>query len=177
MNRVRAAAAVWAAAMAAGCGSRAVVSALPEQRGILPPIDFERPHHFLSMTHPHVDRFAVRDIHPAEGGAPWRWTGRNPTVRLRVSAREGLRIRADFVTAQESFAHTGPLTVRVRLNGCVAAVVKCDAEGEYRVNEEAPLECLERSGEQQLGLELDKAHRAPDGRVLGVILLRMGFTD
>ncbi len=161
----------------AGCGRRAVYHSVPEQRTLLPPWDFEAPPHFIVMSQPNLDRFVLQDIYPPEEGAPWRWTGREPAVRLRVPHRPGLRVGAEFVTAQESFSHTGPLTARLRLNGCMVVEVRCDSEREYRLEAAAPLDCLRRDDEQRLALELSKVHRAPGGRALGVILLRMGFTD
>jgi hypothetical protein len=161
----------------AGCANRGAYHNVPEQRTLLPPWDLDAAPHFLVMSQPNLDRFVLRDIHPAEGGAPWRWTGQKPAVRLRIPLREGFVARADFVTARESFSHTGPLTARLWLNGCVLAEAFCQSEREYRLEKPAPPACLAREGEQHLSLELDKVHREPGGRALGVILLRMGFTD
>lgn len=161
----------------AACGARRAYHGIPEQRTLLPPWDLDAPPHFIAMSQPNVDRFVLTDIHPAEGGAPWRWTGQKPAVRLRVPLRQGLIARADFATAWESFSHTGPLTARLRLNGCALAEVYCPCEREYRLESAAPPECLAREGDQMLSLELDKVHREPGGRKLGVILLRLGFTD
>lgn len=161
----------------AGCASRTTYHNVPEQRTLLPPWDADAPPHFIVMSQPNLDRFVFRDVHPAEGGAPWRWTGQKPAVRLRVPLRQGLIARADFVTARESFSHTGPLSARLRLNGCLLAELYCPSEREYRLEKAAPPECLAREGDQILSLELDKVHREPSGRALGVILLRMGLTD
>src|ERR1041385_1515063 len=78
--------------------------ATPVQRQTL--TDFR----IVNMADEDAGTHFVRDITTLET-ATWRWTGKKPTVRLRMRTGENLRYTIDFAIAEETLLATGPVTV------------------------------------------------------------------
>jgi len=160
-----------------GCTRAPTALPLPEQRKLLVAFDPGGPTHFLAMNHPALDRFVVRDIYARVGGVSWRWSGKRPAVRLRAPLCSGLYAMAEFAVVRDTFEHTGPISVELRVNRQSLGWLHCAGEGTYRIQKSVPRELLVCGGDNVLTLSVDKTYQPPGGQALGVILLRMGFVD
>jgi hypothetical protein len=160
------------AAALAGCSSGWVP--LPRQE---PPVDApEPPDHrfFLHMASPGATRYVVQDIHNAPG--LFRWTGPTPTVRLALPDPGPWLARIEFALPEPTFRQTGPVTVRLQVNGRLLVERRYEKPGEYSLEQQTPPQMLAGGGEAALQAEISPVYRAErDGAQLGCLLKAIGF--
>jgi hypothetical protein len=126
-----------------------------------------------------AEAFFVQDITPgpAEGGA-WRWTGKRPTIKVRLRTTENQKLVADFTIADVTFAKTGPVTVTVFVNGQRLDELRITRPGGQHFEKPVPAAMLKAHEENLIALEIDKTFDDnPDGRKLGFILQALGLTQ
>ena len=129
----------------------------------------------VSMGSSNADPFIVKDIYGGSG-IPWRWTNKEPTVRVGVLSTDPLKFSADFALWQDAFKITGPLTISFLVNGKLLDKIRYTTPGDKHFEKTVPEDWLVGSNEATVGLSIDKLYTAPtDGAKFGVILVRLGL--
>jgi hypothetical protein len=170
---------VLGAMVLTGCVQMPETYAPPVQRQ---PLDQARPYRIsrvVRMGDPDAAMFFVQDITPgkAEGGV-WRWTGKRPTVKVRLRTVENQKLSMDFTIPEVTFAKTGPVTVTFFVNGQQLDQVRYDSPGARRYEKPVPKEWLKANEENLVAAEIDKTFdENPDGSKLGFILTSLGLTQ
>jgi hypothetical protein len=131
--------------------------------------------HFVTMNHPKIDQYIVRDISYALEGGSWRWTGKRPALRLHAPPDQELNFITDFAVPEITMKETGPVSITFFLEGRPLDRVRCDAPGQRRFQKRVPPE-WQLGGIITAEAEIDKVWVSPeDGRELGFVLVRAGF--
>jgi hypothetical protein len=129
----------------------------------------------VSMDSPDVGLLIVKDIYPGSD-IPWRWTLREPTVRVLVLATENIKFSADFTIWDDAFKTTGPLEISFLVNGKVLEKIRYTTPGAKHFEKPVPPDWLTINSEASVALLVDKLYIAPaDQAKFGVILSRLGL--
>jgi hypothetical protein len=119
----------------------------------------------------------VQDITSLET-ATWRWTGKRPTVRVRIRFAESLRYTIDFAIAETTLLATGPVTVSFLVNDRVLDHARYTRAGNQHFEKPVPAGWVTAGQDVTVGAEVDKVWTPPEGGTkLGMILMRMGLTQ
>ena len=158
-----------------GCGNFPEPYAPPAQRPF-----FEAPTEtvrILNMADADAERHFVRDIAAALQGNTWRWTGKRPTIRLRLASNQKLTYSIDFAIAGSTFEQTGPVTLSFFVNDHLLDRVRYPTPGRRRFQKPVPAEWLEPDENVTLAAEIDKLWTPPPpgGTRLGFILVSLGL--
>jgi hypothetical protein len=116
-----------------------------------------------------------KDIY--DGDAPsWRWTNREPTLKLLLTTTKDLRFSSDFAIWNDGFLVTGPLEISFLVNGRPLDTVRYTTSGAKHFEKPVSPNWLSIDSETLIAMSVDKLYVAPrDGTHFGVILVRMGF--
>lgn len=146
----------------------------PEQR---PPITSPGPDAMMaSMAGPDADSYIVKDIYGPFGNAPWRWSKREPTVKVLVVSNENLNFSTDFAIWDDGFKSTGPLEISFFVNGKLLDKVRYTTPGGKHFEKPVPSGWLALNTEATVALSVDKLYTSPrDKAQFGVILARIGL--
>ena len=106
--------------------------------------------------------------------ANWRWTGKNPTIRLEAPPNLQRAYRIEFAIPEQDLRVTGPVTLTFVVNGHVLDRKQYTAAGAYVFEEQVPPEWI-ATGEATLGAEIDKVMPAPSGPPLGFLIVSIGL--
>src|ERR1700693_913865 len=82
------------------------------------PLDDFRPYRMsaiVNMSDDDAKTHFVQDVTSIQI-ATWRWTGKRPTLRVRMRSAENLRYTIDFAIPEATLLATGPLTVSFLVN-------------------------------------------------------------
>ena len=124
---------------------------------------------------PAADPFIVKDIY-GSSNISWRWTRKDPTVRVAVLSADSMRFSTDFALWNDSFKITGPLTISFLVNGNLLDKIRYTSPGEKHFEKPVPPDWLAGQNEATVALSVDKLYTAPDsGNKFGVILVRLGL--
>ncbi|MCU1338718.1 MAG: hypothetical protein JWO19_4299 [Bryobacterales bacterium] len=119
----------------------------------------------------------VQDITSLEA-ATWRWTGKRPTVRVRMRSAENIRYTIDFAIAEATLLATGPVTVTFLVNDRVLDHARYRRAGNQHFEKPIPAGWVIAGEDVTVGAEVDKLWVSPDdGPKLGMILVRIGLTQ
>ncbi|HUS06555.1 MAG TPA: hypothetical protein VMZ52_09680 [Bryobacteraceae bacterium] len=163
------------ALLLAGCGGPAVWYAIPEQRPSPAADVAPLPKAFLQMADENAPAQFVRDIR-TQGGATWRWTGKEPALRLSTPGTHPWKFVADLGISDVTFQQTGPVTIRVTVNGRLLDVFHFDTPGSRHIEKAVPAGWLSATSDNILTLAIDKEWVSPDdGARLGFTLQSAGF--
>jgi hypothetical protein len=131
--------------------------------------------HIVDLSVGDVSRVASDILAPVGG---WSWTGKRPTVKVRLRGSKNVRYIADFTVADATFKTTGPVSIIFLVNDHPLETVRYTKPGPQRFEKAVPAEWLEPMIETMVAAEIDKVWTAPDdGEKLGFILTRMGLTE
>ncbi len=165
------------AVLVSSCQNMPEPYAPPVQRQ---PFEEGRPHRMqrmVNMSDGDWSAHLVQDIQPGDP-APWKWTGRKPTVKVVVRTNQGLRYSIDFSIAEATLKDTGPVTLTFLVNGHALDSILYKTAGDYHYEKAVPAEWVEPMKDTLLAVEIDKVWVAPaDGAKLGFILTRIGLTQ
>jgi hypothetical protein len=129
----------------------------------------------LQMSDPQTDAYIVQDLPKGETG-PWRWTGLRPTVRFYLTSVENYRARIEYTIAEVTFKTTGPVTLRILINGHLLEAKPHRQHGTFVFDKPVPPAMLKTSADNELAIEVDKPFVAEhDGAKLGFILSAIGI--
>jgi len=113
----------------------------------------------------------------------WRWTGKRPTVRVRMRSAENrsvenIKFTIDFSIAGVMLRNTGPLTVSFLVNDVVLDRVRYERDGVQHFEKAVPPGLVTAGQDTTVGAEIDKTWVPPEGGPqLGIILMRIGLTQ
>jgi hypothetical protein len=148
----------------------------PEQRQPLQGFNPGPDAMMVSMEGFEADPLIIRDIYGNSPGIPWRWTRKEPAVRVPLLSTEGLRYSIDFTLWDESFKVTGPVEISFLVNDKLLDKVRYTTPGNKHFEKPVPADWLATNTEATVGMSLDKVYTAPhDGAKFGVILTRLGL--
>lgn len=106
--------------------------------------------------------------------ANWRWTGKNPSIRLNTPPNLHRAFRIEFVIPEQGFRVTGPVTLTFLVNGHVLDRKRYAAAGTYVFEKDVPSEWI-ATGDVTLGAEIDKVLPAPSGPPYGFLMVAIGL--
>jgi len=131
----------------------------------------------VSMSDENAKEHFVQDITSLEAST-WRWTGKRPTVRVRMRSGEHLRYIIDFALVEATLQVTGPVTISFLVNNRVLDRARYDRAGPQHFEKPVPAGWVTAGQDVTVGAEIDKLWVSPDnGAKLGIILVRMGLTQ
>jgi len=159
------------------CGRLPETYAPPAQRAALIEAPRNGPGFFLSMDDPQADLYLVSDV-ADHGPGTWRWAYAHPVLRFWVPDVPRLKFLMDFAVPERTFRETGPVTLRIRINGHAFDSPRFDSPGELHYSREVPAEVLLPNRLNLVAIDPDPVWVSKaDGGKLGFILSRAGFTD
>ena len=129
----------------------------------------------IEMSDPEAPLHFVSDIESELHADNWRWTLKRPTINIGIPDVNHLKCSADFSLWEGAFKQTGPVTVSFAVNGRTLAQVRYATAGLKHFEKPVPSDWLHTPGDSSVSAEIDKTFAANDGRILGFILVRMGF--
>jgi hypothetical protein len=144
------------------------------------PLEDFRPYRMsaiVDMSDADAKTHLVQDI--ATAGAPtWRWTGKRPTVRVRMRSADNLRYTIDFALAEDGFRVTGPVTVSFLVNDQILDRARYSRPGAQHFEKAVPAGWVTAGQDVTVAAEVDELLTSPDdGAKLGIILSRIGLTQ
>ncbi len=129
----------------------------------------------VEMNDPDAAQHIVKDIYEPFG-SPWRWTAKQPTVKVLVDSADSVKLSADFAIWDDGFKQTGPLELSFLVNGHVLDKVKYTTPGYKHFEKAVPAAWLSADTESNISVDVDKLYVSPqDGKQFGLILTRIGF--
>ena len=169
---------VCAAALAAGaCQNMPGRYSPPVQRQ---PLEDFRPYRIsaiVNMSDEDAETHFVRDIFSL-GTVAWRWTGKQPAVRVRIRTSEHLRYTIDFAITETTLVKTGPLTVSFLVNDRVLQRARYTRAGGQHFEKAIPAGWVTANEDATVGADIDKLWTSPEnGMKLGIVLVRIGLTQ
>jgi hypothetical protein len=144
-----------------------------------PPEDFRayRMQEIVEMSDEAGPSHFVKDITGLDAGS-WRWTGKQPTVRVRMRTAENLRYTIDFAIVEATLRATGPVSVSFLVNDHVLDRVRYTRAGAQHFEKAVPAGWTTAGQDVTVGAEVDKVWIPPQGGSgLGFILVRIGLTQ
>lgn len=146
----------------------------PEQQSPIGVLDAAPNAMMVSMDASDSDRLIVKDIY--SGGMPWRWTAKEPTIRVPLLSTESLKFSADFNLWDETFKVTGPVEISFFVNSKLLDKVRYETPGSKHFEKPIPEDWLMGNSDATLALLIDRVYVAyRDGFKFGVILTRLGL--
>ena len=168
---------VFVAAMLAGCVNQPQSFAPNVQRR--PALDGQvpkLPNPVVDMMDPDSESAIVKDIQRG-GSGPWRWTGKNPEVRIFVVRTDGQNLKVRYAIAESTFRETGPVTLTFLVNGKPLGTVLEGAAGQKEFVNPIPPGMLVANTDNLFSIEIDKVFVSKlDGAQLGMILASVELT-
>ena len=144
------------------------------------PLEDFRPYRMsavVNMSDEDAKQHFVKDITWLDAGS-WRWTGKRPTVQVRVRSVDKLRYTIDFAIVEATLRTTGPVTISFLVNDRVLDRVKYPHAGSQHFEKTIPAGWITAEQDVTVGAEVDKLWLSPGGGPeLGIILVRMGLTQ
>jgi hypothetical protein len=129
----------------------------------------------VSMDNSDAEQLIVKDIYGGNNNIPWRWTKQEPTVKVLVLSREGVKFSTDFAIWDEGFKSTGPLEISFLVNGKRLDKVRYTTPGNKHFEKPVPADWL-AGDTANVAMSVDKLYIAPQDKAqFGVILSRMGL--
>jgi hypothetical protein len=129
----------------------------------------------VEMSDPDSAQHIVKDIYEPFGST-WRWTAKQPTVKVLVYATDNVRLSSDFTIWSEGLQQTGPIELSFFVNGHLLDKVRCATAGYQHFEKAVPADWLSADTESTISVDVDKLYVSPhDGKKFGFILTRLGF--
>ncbi len=131
----------------------------------------------VNMSDTDAQTHFVQDITSLQAST-WRWTGKRPTVRVRMRSAKNLRYTIDFALAETTLLATGPVTVSFLVNDRVLGRVRYRRAGNQHFEKPVPDGWVTAGQDVTVSAEVDKVWTPPEGGTkLGLILVRIGLTQ
>ena len=131
----------------------------------------------VNMADENAKEHFVQDITALEAST-WRWTGKRPTVQVRMPSGENLRYIIDFALVETTLQVTGPVTLSFLVNNRVLDRARYAGAGSQHFEKPVPPGWVTAGQDVTVGAEIDKLWVSPDnGAKLGMILVRIGLTQ
>lgn len=131
---------------------------------------------YFSFGQRAAQEYVVAEVLEGSPNDVWRWTNQNPTLRFFLLEPEGWEFQVNFTLAESTWKSTGPVGLRVLLNGEVLGTAAGLGQGRHEKRWAVPSALIKPKAENIVRLELDKVLVAEgDGVKLGMILEAAGF--
>lgn len=168
---------VWLLCLAAtGCTPVPQWYAVPYQRVMTVGGDPAALGEFVSFGQRAAHEYVVAEILDGSPTQVWRWTNQNPTLRFFLLEPQGWDFQVNFTLAESTWKSTGPVALRVLLNGEVLGTATGLGQGRHERSWKVPPALIKPKAENIIRMELDKVLVAEgDGVKLGMILEAAGF--
>jgi hypothetical protein len=162
--------------LATGCTPVPQWYPVPYQRVLTAGADPAGLGEFVNFSQRAAQEYVVSDVLEGSPNDVWRWTNQNPTLRFYVLDAQGWQFQVSFTLAESTWKSTGPVGLRVMLNGQLLGTAAGLGQGRHEKSWPVPAAMLKPRAENLVRLELDKVFVAPgDGAKLGMILEAAGF--
>ena len=149
---------------------------VPEQRTAVEGPEPEPRGAMVSFSDPRSPDYVVGGFLPNNPEDTWRWATTSPTVRVRVSTVENLRMRANFALPDESHTPLLPITVRYFVNDRLLDAVSYKKTGMQEFKKAVPADWLHTDAENILRCEISPVYVAKaDGVKLSMIVSEIGL--
>jgi len=149
---------------------------VPEQRNLKDGPEPEPLGAFVSFSDARSPDYVVGGFVPAAPDQLWRWASERPTVRLRVSQKTGLRLRANFAFPDESHKPLLPITVKYFVNDRLLETVVYRQSGVLEFRKPVPPEWLVADADNLIRFEISPVYVAKaDGIKLSMIVSELGL--
>jgi hypothetical protein len=162
--------------LATGCTPAPQWYPVPYQRVLTVGADPAGLGEFVNFNQRAAQEYVVAEILEGSPNDVWRWTNQNPTLRFFLLEPQGWEFQVSFTLAESTWKSTGPVGLRVVLNGQELGTATALGQGRHEKSWKVPAELIKPKAENLVRLELDKVFVAPgDGAKLGMILEAAGF--
>ncbi len=131
----------------------------------------------LVMGFPNPDAWVLADIHEQNGEPGRRWTGAHPRFAFRLNRTGNLDLAMRLEIHSIPFAHTGPVTITIRVNGQTIDQVRYDSVGVRDYLHPIPAALLQSQTPVTVSLDVAPAWIAEDNVVFGIGLYYIGFRE
>lgn len=163
----------------AGCGRVPESMAVPEQyrmpAGPEPAAGAEAERGLVAMGDEDVEAHIVEGVVRGEAGEPGRWTRERAVFRIAPDEVD-VEYVMHFFIPETTYRVTGPVTVRVRVNGVQVGAPVFRGEGGHEFRCAMPAGVLKEGEEARVEMEVSPPYvSAGDGARLGVLLFEIGF--
>ncbi|HLJ14651.1 MAG TPA: hypothetical protein VKV15_09160 [Bryobacteraceae bacterium] len=130
----------------------------------------------IALRGPDVDEHIVRDVWLGASPIPWRWTGKQPLLKLQLHSSVGRKFVSDYTVPEATFKYTGPVRISFFANGHLLDTVRVAKPGSGYFEKPVPENWLHPGAENTVGAEIDKVWIDPhNGARYGFILSSIGF--
>ena len=103
------------------------------------------------------------------------WTTQHPAFAFTLEKAEDLDLFVRFSVHSDTFLHTGPVTLTVRVNDELIDRPRFDSPGEREYSHLVTAQVLQRQNPAVVRLDVDPVWTAADGVKLGILLFAVGF--
>lgn len=158
----------------AACGPRPGSFAPPPQR---PAVTHWEPGNFASfvtMDDELAVEYIVRDFSPDRGA--FRWAFLHPELRFRILDDRKLKFAAEIAIPEVTFKDTGPVSIKILIDGNPLATLRCPRADKYRVEKAVPPGWLAPGKVVHVTFETEPRWVSPlDRAELSFLLYNAGF--
>jgi hypothetical protein len=159
-----------------GCAPMPESYPVPEQRSSKDGPEPEPLGSFVSFSDERSPDYVVSGFLPTSPDQLWRWASESPTVRVRVSDKNRLRLRVTFALPEESHKPLLPVTVRYFINDKLLDTVAYRQAGHLDFRKPVPPEWLVTDGYNMIRCEISPVYVAQaDGVKLSMIISEIGL--
>ncbi len=160
--------------LVAGCSRSPVSYAMPPQSSLALGHNPGGRGAWVAMDDPAAADYILRDI--AAQPDHHRWAFAHPEMRFRLKDGGYSRFAAEFAVPEATFKSTGPVTIRVAVDGTALAPFHCAHAGDYRMELAVPQAALRDPQDVHVTFETSPRWVSPeDGAELSFYLRAAGF--
>ena len=123
------------------------------------------------------DAWILGDVHHEPRSNHRAWTGAHPRFAFRLQRTENVDLAMRLDVHSIPFSHTGPVTLRIRVNGELVDQLRYDASGFYDYSRAIRPSLLQSQSPVEVSIDIDPAWRDEDGQVYGIGLYYIGFQE
>ncbi|MBZ5608026.1 MAG: hypothetical protein LAP38_07210 [Acidobacteriia bacterium] len=123
------------------------------------------------------DAWVLGDVHQETGAPGRRWTSAHPRFAFRLDRTEDLDLTIRLEVHSITFAHTGPVTVTIRVNGQTIDQLRFDSPDGREYSHPIPSALLQAQSPVVVAMDVDPVWVANDKQVFGIGLYYIGFRE
>jgi hypothetical protein len=121
-----------------------------------------------------AEDYFVRDISSERG--VFRWAFLHPELRFRVPDSRKLQFAVEIAIPEVTFKDTGPVTIRILIDGNPLATLRCPRAEKYRIEKRVPSGWATPGKVVHVTFETEPRWVSPlDGAQLSFLLYNAGF--
>lgn len=148
----------------------------PEQRKPVFVQDYGPIRSVVAMNDKDAPSHLIKDVSEKLEGGSWRWCFERPSLLLAAPDRANVSFEADITIVEQTFSKTGPVRIKVLINGRELGNVSYESPGPKQIKIPIPEGWLQKNADHVVVMVPDKLYEAGD-RKLSFILTRAGFVQ